>query len=66
MIVEERINENLIKHYSSDGKHIRQVETGVVAMSAIDAYPCSYTYEECDGEDISADELMSIILGETE
>lgn len=30
MVQLENINEKLIRHYSDEGKHLRQVETGVV------------------------------------
>lgn len=48
MIVEERINNNCIRTYSSDGKRIKQVESNLIMDSAIDAYPNPYTYIETD------------------
>ena len=71
MIVEEMISEILVKHYSSDGKHIKKVETGeIIAESAIDAFPCPYTYEEYDGEmpeeQVDDTEALEIILGGAE
>lgn len=41
-------HDNLVKHYSDEGKLILQVETGVKYAEAIDVYPCRYTYEETD------------------
>ena len=41
-------NDKLIKHYSDNGKYIRQVETGIEYAEAIDVYPCKYTYEETE------------------
>lgn len=41
-------HDNLVKHYSDEGKMILQVETGVKYSEAIDVYPCRYTYEETD------------------
>lgn len=45
-------HDNLIKHYSDNGKMILQKETGVKYAEAVDVYPCRYTYEETD-EDIN-------------
>lgn len=50
MIIEEKLNERLIKHKSDSGKYIRQVETGIEYVSAVDSIPCRYTYEETDRE----------------
>ena len=50
MIIKEKLNENLVKHYSDQGVYIRQNETGVEYASAIDVIPCRYTYEETDRE----------------
>lgn len=50
MIIEEKLNERLIKHKSDSNKYIRQVETGVEYVSAVDTIPCRYTYEETDRE----------------
>lgn len=38
----------LIKHESDCGKMIRQVETGLEYASAVDVFPCRYTYEETE------------------
>lgn len=48
MIVEEKLNERLVKHYSDKGVRLKQVETGLVYDEAIDLIPCQYTYEETD------------------
>ena len=40
----------LIKHESDAGKYIRQVETGIEYVSAIDVIPCRYTYVETERE----------------
>lgn len=48
MIVEEKLNERLVKHYSDKGMKIKQVETGLVYDEAIDLIPCEFTYEETD------------------
>ena len=48
MIVEEKLNERLVKHYSDKGMRIKQVETDLVYDEAIDLIPCQYTYEETD------------------
>ncbi len=39
---------DLIKHYSDKGVYIRQIETGIEYIVAIDVMPCRYTYEETD------------------
>ena len=46
MIIEEKLNESLVKHISDQGVYIRQIETGIEYIEAIDAMPCKYTYEE--------------------
>lgn len=38
----------LIRHYSTEGFKIRQIETDVIYDEAIDVVPCRYTYEETD------------------
>lgn len=48
MIIEEMLNENLVKHYSDQGVYIRQIETGIEYAEAIDVVPCRYTYTETD------------------
>ena len=50
MIIEEKLNERLIKHKSDSNKYIRQAETGVEYVSAVDTIPCRYTYVETDRE----------------
>ena len=50
MIIEEKLNERLIKHKSDSNKYIRQVETGVEYVSAVDTIPCRYTYVETERE----------------
>lgn len=48
MIVEEKLNERLVRHYSNLGVRIRQVETGLLYDEAVDLIPCPYTYAETD------------------
>ena len=48
MIIEELLENNLIRHYSDAGVKIRQVETDVVYDEAVDVVPCRYTYAETD------------------
>lgn len=48
MIVEQIIDEKLVKHSSDQSLKIRQIETGAVYDDAIDVIPCRYTYEETD------------------
>lgn len=39
---------NLIYHYSSEGKKIKQNETLIEYDEAIDVIPCQFTYTEID------------------
>lgn len=48
MIIEEQINDHLVRHYSDQGVYIRQVETGIEYPDPVDTIPCRYTYEETD------------------
>ena len=49
MIKTELLKEGkLIRHYSTDGMRLLQVETGIEYDEAIDAVPCRYTYAEMD------------------
>ena len=48
MIVEEKLNERLVRHYSDKGVKLKQVETGLLYDEAIDLSPCGYTYVETD------------------
>lgn len=67
MIVQEVISENFVRTTSSEGKRIRQVESGIILDSAIDSNPCPYTYEETDEHppvpEPDAEEALSILLG---
>lgn len=47
MIVQEDYDARLVRTYSDvEGMGIRQVETDIVYVEAIDVKPCRYTYEE--------------------
>lgn len=48
MLKVENISDNLIRHYSDEGKKIRQIETGILYDEAVDVVPCRFTYEETD------------------
>lgn len=49
MIKTEMMKYNtLIRHFSDEGKIIRQVETGAIYSEAVDVVPCEFTYEEID------------------
>lgn len=48
MVIEQQINDTLVRHYSDAGFMMRQVETGVLYSDAVDVVPCRYTYEETD------------------
>lgn len=70
MVIEQRISDTLVRHYSDAGLMIRQVETGVLYSDAVDVSPCRYTYEETDtqvektAEDLQdAAQAAKILLG---
>lgn len=70
MIVEQKINDTLVRHYSDAGMMIKQVETGTLYSDAVDVVPCRYTYTETDtpveqtAEDLQdAAEAAKILLG---
>lgn len=46
MIIEQKINDTLVRHYSDSGMMIRQVETCVLYSDAVDVVPCRYAYTE--------------------
>jgi hypothetical protein len=46
MVIEEILNDRLVRHYSDKGMMIKQVETGIEYADAVDVIPCRYTYEE--------------------
>lgn len=41
-------NGTLIRHYSTEGMKLCQVETGIMYDDAIDIVPCQYTYKETE------------------
>lgn len=43
-------HDDFILHESDSGKTILQVETGVEYYSAVDIYPCPYTYTETEND----------------
>ncbi len=69
MIVEEILENNLVRHYSDLNMKIRQVETNSIYNEAIDIVPCPYTYVETE-EPIShsdnpfSEEIARILMGE--
>lgn len=48
MVIEEILNDRLVRHYSDKGMMIKQVETGIEYVDAVDVIPCRYTYEETE------------------
>lgn len=48
MVIEEILNDRLVRHYSDKGMMIKQVETGIEYADAVDVIPCRYTYEETE------------------
>ena len=47
-VIEEKIDERFVRHYSDEGFYLLQVETGIEYSDAIDVVPCRYSYEETD------------------
>ncbi len=54
-VISEVLEDNLIRHYSDSGKYIKQAETGILYIYAVDTLPCVFTYEETD-EDVYVEE----------
>lgn len=42
------LNGSLIRHYSDENMMIKQVETNILYVDAVDWVPSPYTYEETD------------------
>jgi hypothetical protein len=53
-------SENRERRYSDQGVKLRQVETGVLYIDAVDIIPCPYTYEESDEPIESVDEEATV------
>lgn len=63
-MVRSEKKDGLIRHFSDNGKKIRQVETGVIYDDATDVFPCRYSYEETDEDietEMSSAEALNII-----
>jgi hypothetical protein len=64
-----KVHTNLVRHYSDRDVYIRQIETGLEYVDAVDVIPCRYTYEETNEmieeftTEISDSEALAIILG---
>lgn len=48
MVIEQKISDTIVRHYSDAGMMILQVETGNLYSDAMDVVPCRYTYTETD------------------
>ena len=59
MIVSENISDTLVRHYSDAKKKIRQIETGIIYVEAVDILPCQYTYEEVDEETLEGEKTAT-------
>lgn len=46
MLQSQFVETNRIKHWSDEGYYIRQIETDILYIDAVDNLPCKYTYEE--------------------
>lgn len=71
MIIEEKLENGLAKHYSSDGKKIHQINDTSPMDYAIDVYPCPYEYVEFESDPADSDyaeidkvEAFDILVGE--
>lgn len=67
-VLSEQVSEMCVRHYSDRNLKLRQIETGIVYDDAIDIIPCAYTYEETDepidDEELDAQEVLDILLGD--
>lgn len=53
----------LIRHYSDEGRMLRQVETDTLYAEAVDVAPCRYTYEETDQViEVTAEEALAELM----
>lgn len=59
MLKSEQINDKLIRHYSDEKKKIRQIETSIIYVEAVDILPCQYTYEEVDEETLEGEKTAT-------
>lgn len=72
MVCSEIIDNMVVRHYSDRDKMLRQVETGILWVDAVDVLPCRFTYEETDipiEEEASIEdkaEAYNILMGVTE
>ena len=48
MIQSQFVEPNRIRRRSDAGYYLRQVETDILYIDAVDPLPCKYTYEETD------------------
>ncbi len=48
MVIEEILNDRLVRHFSDKGMRIKQAETDAEYDDAVDVIPCKYTYEETE------------------
>lgn len=51
----------LVRHYSDEGRMLRQVETDILYAEAVDVVPCPYTYEETDQVIEVTDEVLAVL-----
>lgn len=63
-VLEKKLENGLIKHYSNNGRMLRQIETGILYTEAIDIIPCKYTYEESDESYEIRDEIVVSMIEE--
>lgn len=48
MLMSQFIEPDRVRHWSSNGCYINQIETDILYEDAVDSIPCKYTYEETD------------------
>ena len=48
MIQTQFVEVKRIRRWSDDGYYLRQVETDILYVDAVDLLPCQYTYEETE------------------
>jgi hypothetical protein len=48
MLLSQFIEPDRVRHWSSNGCYISQIETDTLYEDAVDNIPCQYTHEETD------------------
>lgn len=69
MIAEMMMGDNMVRHYSTEGKYIKQVGGDCLFLTADNEIPCPFEYVETDEtpqEPEDWDEVGRVLMGVTE